>query len=113
LSQPKPEKRGSQRVKLQIKVPVRTEANPGIEEATTRDISLYGVFLYMDSQVAQGAELEALLPIPSALHQEPDRWVRCRCRVVRVEELSDTGEFGVAATIEESQAVPQAITDGL
>jgi PilZ domain len=110
LTQPKPEKRSATRVKLEVKVPVRVEANAQSEEAVTRDISPHGVFIYMDSEVRQGAELEALLPIPSAPNREPDMWVRCKCRVIRVEEVPDAGEFGVAATIEEFQAVPQAVT---
>jgi hypothetical protein len=108
--QPKPEKRGAKRVKLEVKVPVRVEADTQSKEAVTRDVSPQGIFIYMDSLITQGAALEALLPIPSAPNQEPDMWVRCKCRVIRVEEVPDAGEFGVAAVIEEFQAIPQAVT---
>ena len=110
MTESKPEKRSAQRVKLELKIPVQVEADGKSKEAVTRDISPQGIFIYMDSQVRQGAALEALLPIPSAPNQEPDLWVRCKCRVIRVEEIPDAGEFGVAATIEEFQAIPQAVT---
>ncbi len=106
----KAEKRSKARTALRTRVPVRLEANAAPLNAVTRDISPQGVFLFIDSPVEEGAQLEMVLPIPSAPQQEPDTWVRCKCRVVRVEEIPDAAEFGLAALIEEFEAVPQAGT---
>ncbi len=111
MTKAKTEKRGSTRIRHLAKIPVRVAANAASQEGVTRDISLTGVFLYIDSKLTQGSQLEAVLPIPSAPDQEPNLWVRCKCRIVRVEEVPNAREFGVAATIEEYEAVPQAVTE--
>ena len=110
MTKVKPEKRTASRIQIQSRVPVRVDGTKVSNRARTRDISPHGVFLYIESQIAAGAQLEVVLPIPSAPHEEPNVWVRCKCTVVRVEEVPDAAEFGVAATIEEFEAVPQAVT---
>jgi len=109
LSETKTEKRSVGRVRLTAKVPVLVETSRRARHAVTRDVSPQGVFLYLDSQVARGTELEMLLPIPSAPGRDPDLWVRCKCRVVRVEPTPGREEFGVAVVIEEFVTVPQAV----
>lgn len=90
-------------------VPVRLQRQPETQQAVTRDISPYGVFLYLDAEVAHGSKLEMLLPLPSAPGREPDVWVRCKCRVLRVESVPDSSQLGIAVSIEEFDAVPQAV----
>jgi hypothetical protein len=97
-------------MQLKARVPVRLDGTEVSNRAVTRDISPQGVFLYIESQIVEGAQLEVVLPIPSTPHEEPNVWVRCKCTVVRVEEVPDAAEFGVAATIEEFEAIPQAVT---
>ncbi len=109
MAKPKHEKRSSARVKMQANVPVRIVNGKAQEaEGTTRDVSLRGVFIYIDSKVEQNSELEVVLPLPGELNGGPDTWVRCKCRVVRVEEVPESNEYGVAAEIEDFQTVEEA-----
>lgn len=76
--------------------------------AETRDISIRGVFLYLQSKVAEGSTLEVVLPIPEGLMPTRETWMRCKCKVVRVEQVSGKNEFGVAAMIEECEMLADA-----
>ncbi len=58
-----------------------------------------GVFLYLQNRVAEGATLEVVLPLPQGIMASQENWIRCKCRVVRVEN-KDGPEYGVAAMIE-------------
>jgi hypothetical protein len=42
--------------------------------------------------------------LPEGILAGPENWIRCKCRVVRVENKGGP-EFGVAATIEEFEPV--------
>jgi hypothetical protein len=108
LSKPKQEKRSSKRVKLKARVPVRIPGQKGATEAETRDISLRGVYLTMETRVAHGSTMEVVLPLPATSDDDPSIWVHCKCRVVRVEEIPDAAGFGVATAIEEFQTVREA-----
>jgi hypothetical protein len=109
MAKPRQEKRDSKRVKVKSKVPVRFPESSTPIEAVTRDISLRGVYLCMESRVMYGSELEVVLPLPATSDNDPSVWVRCKCRVIRVEELPDSSEYGVAATIETFETVQEAI----
>ena len=95
------EKRSSKRIKAQDKVKVKV-GNGAVRnaEAQLRDVSLKGVYLYLHNRVAEGSTLEVVLPLPAGILAGNENWIRCKCRVVRVEN-QDGPEFGVAATIEE------------
>ncbi|MGH9522483.1 MAG: PilZ domain-containing protein [Terriglobales bacterium] len=70
-------------------------------DAQTRDISMRGVFIYMERHVMEGSILEIVLPLPEGITDAQELWVRCKCRIVRVEETGHGKEFGVDAIIEE------------
>ena len=95
------EKRSSKRVKAQDKVKVKV-GNGSVRnaEAKLRDVSLRGVYLYLQNRVAEGSTLEVVLPLPEGILPGPENWIRCKCRVVRVENQGGP-DYGVAATIEE------------
>lgn len=105
MQKPKPEKRAAKRVA--IKAPVNVKLLRQVEEevmqAHTRDISMRGVFLYLQARVSEGTTLEVVLPIPQGMLPTPETWMRCKCRVVRVEQVNGKHEFGVAAMIEECE----------
>ena len=105
MHKPKNEKRSARRVP--VKAPVNVKLLKAVEEevlsAETRDISMRGVFLYLQSRVAEGSTLEVVLPIPEGMLPGRETWMRCKCRVVRVEQVTGKHEFGVAAMIEESE----------
>ncbi len=104
----KAERRRSKRVPVTAKVPVRGERDRVAGEARTRDVSMQGVYIYMDTQVTPGSLLEVVLPLPSLSESDPETWVRCKCRVLRVEGTEHEREYGVAARIEEFEAVHEA-----
>ena len=95
------EKRSSKRVKAQDKVKVKV-GNGSVQhaQAQLRDVSLRGVYLYLENKVAEGSTLEVVLPLPEGILAGRENWIRCKCRVLRVENKGGP-EVGVAATIEE------------
>ncbi|MGB9106865.1 MAG: PilZ domain-containing protein [Terriglobales bacterium] len=99
------DKRSNRRVKAQDKVRVKV-GNGAVHhaQAQLRDVSLRGVYLYLQNKVMEGSTLEVVLPLPAGILAGPENWIRCKCRVVRVENKGGP-EFGVAATIEEYEPV--------
>jgi hypothetical protein len=99
------EKRSCERVKANDKVEVKV-GNGSVHnaQAQLRDVSLRGVYMYLQNKVSEGSTLEVVLPLPAGILAGPENWIRCKCRVVRVED-KDGPEFGVAATIEEFEPV--------
>jgi c-di-GMP-binding flagellar brake protein YcgR len=97
----KSDKRSSRRVKAQDKVKIKVGNGVAKDaQAQLRDVSLKGVFLYLQNRVSEGATLELVLPLPRGVMVGRENWIRCKCRVVRVENKGGP-EYGVAATIEE------------
>ncbi|MGA8762270.1 MAG: PilZ domain-containing protein [Candidatus Sulfotelmatobacter sp.] len=103
---PKPERRSRARIAAQV--PVRIRGSEGTLEraAQTRDVSTSGVFLYTNSPMAAGADLELVLMLPPELTAGEKCWVCCQARVVRVEE-GPGSNFGVAAEIRRLEALPE------
>ena len=77
-------------------------------DAQTRDVSVRGVFIYLSRKVQAGSTIEVVLPLPEGVTEAQEMWVRCKCRVVRVEETGKGHEFGVAAMIEEYEPLTDA-----
>ena len=105
----KPEQRSARRVPA--KKPAKVKVQNGVEhqaEANVRDVSLRGVYLYLQSRVSEGSTLELVLPLPEGVMEGHEVWIRCKCRVVRVEHTGR--EYGVAAIIEEYEALQEAQT---
>lgn len=95
------EKRSSKRVKVREKVAVKVLDNGKADaRAELRDVSMRGVFLYLQNRVAEGSMLEVVLPLPQDIVPGDENWIRCKCRVVRVENHRGA-EYGVAALVEE------------
>lgn len=111
LSMPpaKPERRSRQRIPA--RVPVKVKAKEGTLETTgyTRDLSATGIFLYTDSQISEGSELEMVLILPAELTQGEKRWVCCQASVVRVENAGAGGKFGVAANLRSVEVLPEIV----
>ena len=107
MAEVKRERRSGQR--LAAEVPVSIKAQPGTVEATgiTRDLSAGGIFLYTDSPIVPGSELEMVLILPPELTHGAKQWVCCRTSVVRVEAGESGGDFGVAASIRSIEILPE------
>ena len=76
-------------------------------EAELHDVSMRGVFFYLHNRVAVGSMLEVVLPLSQGIMPGQADWIRCRCRVVRVESRGGP-DYGVAAEIEEFEAINSA-----
>lgn len=109
MSKAQTEKRGTRRVAAKRKARVKMMDGVLHEiEGRTRDVSIRGVFVYLQKKVAAGSTLEVVLPLPEGVTQAPEQWVRCKCRVVRVEDVQNGKEFGVAAVIEDFEPLAEA-----
>jgi hypothetical protein len=95
--------------RLAARVPVTIKTQPGAVATTgfTRDLSAGGIFLYTDSRIVPGSELEMVLILPPELNHGAKQWVCCRASVVRVEDSEDGGDFGVAANIRSIEVLPE------
>ena len=97
-----PENRKSRRVPSKRPARVKTvDGRMQDIDGETRDVSVRGVFIYLNKKVTAGSMLEVVLPLPEGVTEVQEMWVRCKCRIVRVEDTGKGNEFGVAALIEE------------
>jgi hypothetical protein len=100
------DRRSRDRVVTRLPVRVRSTATSPELSAETRDVSTNGVFLYTDSRMAEGAEVELVLILPPELTSGEKCWVCCHARVLRVEHGPGKG-FGVAAEIRHMDILPE------
>jgi hypothetical protein len=103
----KPERRRGRRVPVRLPVSIGTGERQPVN-GLTRDLSTSGIFLYADTQILEGSELEMVLLLPEALTNGEKQWVCCQASVIRVEAGEEPGRFGVAASIRSIVALPQA-----
>jgi hypothetical protein len=103
----KHERRSGKR--LPVRVPVAIKARRESADATgfTRDLNTNGIFLYTDSRISEGSELEMVLILPPEVTHGEKQWVCCRASVVRVEASEDGGDLGVAASIRSIEILPE------
>ena|SRR5579863_4941453 len=100
------DRRSRKRVVTRLPVRVRGAATSPELSAETRDVSTNGVFLYTESRMAEGSNVELVLILPPELTSGEKCWVCCHARVLRVEPGSGKG-FGVAAEIERVDILPE------
>jgi hypothetical protein len=106
MSDPTSDRRSRKRVPVRLGVSIRS---PQGQPATgyTRDLSTSGIFLYADSEILVGSELEMVLMLPTQLTDGEKRWVCCQASVVRMEPGGEDGRFGVAASIRSIVSLPE------
>ena len=97
------ERRAGTRIPTRVAAQVRTPQGAN-HTAKTRDVSANGVFLYTNSRMEKGAEVELVLILPPELTAGEKCWVCCQATVVRVEEGP---ELGVAARIRRMDILPE------
>jgi len=100
------ERRSRKRVAAEVPVTIRSTGGEK-SAGRTRDLSTSGIFLYADSQIQAGSELEMVLILPPELGQGEKRWVCCQAAVVRVENRGEGEGFGVAASIRNMEFLPE------
>lgn len=99
------ERRKSQRVCTRQPVTVRYNRDGNFEfTGVSRDLSDSGIFLYTESVIEAGAQVELILTLPSASAQPIPMHVRGR--VVRVERLHATG---IAVEFDKVTVVPEPV----
>jgi|SRR5580704_17652141 hypothetical protein len=104
----KDDRRSRQRIPASVPVTIKAPQGNLQLAGQTRDLSTSGVFLYTNTHISEGSELEMVLILPPELTQGEKRWVCCRASVVRVEENRD-GNFGIAASIQNMDILPEIL----
>lgn len=109
MREPAAERRSRSRIAARVPVSVRSGSQNLESPGYTRDLSMTGVFLYTDSQIHEGSELEMVLMLPPQLMDGEKRWVCCQAAVVRVERTAGKNNIGVAASIRNMQILPEIL----
>jgi hypothetical protein len=100
------DRRSRQRVAAKLPVRVRGTSPDSELTAQTRDVSTNGVFLYTNSRMVEGSDVELVLILPPELTAGEKCWVCCHARVLRVEQ-GPGNDFGVAAAIQRMDILPE------
>jgi len=100
------DRRARERVVATLPVRVRSKTANAELRAETRDVSTNGVFLYTQSRMTEGSDVELVLILPPELTSGEKCWVCCHARVLRVEQGQGT-DFGVAAAIRRIDILPE------
>jgi hypothetical protein len=102
MPEAQPEKRATRRFALRLPVSVNFTDN-GTQEKTaqTRDVSARGICFYVDSQIEAGSVIEFTLTLPPEITLTESIRVRCKGKVVRVDQATPDGKVAVAAVIDE------------
>jgi c-di-GMP-binding flagellar brake protein YcgR len=102
----KADRRSRSRVVAKLPVRIRSTAANTELSAQTRDVSTNGVFLYTNSRMREGSDVELVLILPPELTSGEKCWVCCHARVLRVEQ-GPGKDFGVAAEIQRMDILPE------
>jgi len=100
------DRRSRDRVVTTVPVRVRSTAADAELSANTRDVSTNGIFLYTESRMVEGSDVELVLILPPGLTSGEKCWVCCHAQVLRVEQ-GPGSTFGVAAEIRRMDILPE------
>src|SRR5207249_4606199 len=104
------EKRATRRFALRLPVSVTYSENGSQEKtAQTRDVSARGICFYLDSAIIAGSPLEFTLTLPPENTLTESIRVRCKGKVVRVDNGAPDGKVAVAAVIDEYEFLSEAL----
>ena len=105
------ERRIGQRFAFNLPVSLRDVATSVEGLGFTQDLSSRGAFFITDMALAEGAEIELTLRMPSEITLGENMRVRCRGRVLRVvkrlENKSDDSKIGVAVCLSGYDYLPE------
>jgi hypothetical protein len=100
------DRRSGERVVATLPVRVRPGGANAESSAQTRDVSSNGIFLYTESRMVEGSDVELVLILPPELTSGEKCWVCCHARILRVEQ-GPGKDFGVAAEIRKMDILPE------
>ena len=99
MPQTAPERRNVRRIALNLPLALHAASGRKPEVmAESRDVSARGIYFLLDSSLEEGASFEFTLTLPPEVTMTESVRVRCRARVLRVQ--NEDGKVGVAAAIE-------------
>ena len=102
-------KRATRRFALRLPVAVTYEQDGSqAKTAQTRDVSARGICFYVDSGISAGAAIEFTLTLPPEITLTESIRVRCKGKVVRVDEGTRDGKVAVAAVIDEYEFLSES-----
>jgi hypothetical protein len=103
------EKRGTRRFALRLPVSVNYAGNPGAAlSAQTRDVSARGICFYLEAPLAVDSQIDFTLTLPPEITLTESIRVRCRGKVVRVDEAMADAKVPVAAVIDEYEFLSES-----
>jgi hypothetical protein len=109
VEQEKQEKRSTRRFALRLPVSVVYDSAKDQEKpAQTRDVSARGICFYVDAPIATGAPIEFTLTLPPEITLTESIRVRCKGKVVRVDEGAPNNKVAVAAVIDEYEFLSES-----
>jgi PilZ domain len=108
MAEAQEEKRATRRFALRLPLSVNySEETPQQKAAQTRDVSARGICFYVDSSVEAGAAIEFTLTLPPEITLTESIQVRCKGKVVRVDNTGGENKVAVAAVIDEYEFLSQ------
>ena len=102
------EKRATRRFALRLPVSVRYDQTPEEHAAQTRDVSARGICFYLEAPLLVGSAIDFPLTLPPEITLTESIRVRCKGKVVRVENNSADAKVPVAAVIDEYEFLSEA-----
>ncbi len=94
------QRRAWQRFPVELPIVIPSSGQIPEIKGVTRDVSLGGVFFYVDSWPFEAHDIEYRVIMPPQLVEGGKARAFCKGRVVRVERDLECGRMGVAATID-------------
>jgi len=107
MSDAQDDKRATRRFPLRLPVAVAGD-EPAAQSAQTRDVSARGICFFVDSAMDVGSGIDFTLTLPPEITLTESIRVRCRGKVLRVEDSAPEGKVAVAAVIEEYEFLPES-----
>ena len=103
------DKRATRRFALHLPVSVRYAEDPAEHQAQTRDVSARGICFFVNQDMQAGSHIDFTLTLPPEITLTESIRVRCKGRVVRVENNGGVnGKMAIAAVIDEYEFLADA-----
>jgi len=109
MTEAQQDKRATRRFALRL--PVSVSAGDGSAQALaaqTRDVSARGICFYLESGLPAGSTIEFTLTLPPEITLTESIRVRCKGKVVRVDDVNSDGKVAVAAVIDEYEFLAES-----